>query len=145
MLGYEPTDVDSELRIFDYSKCAFDLGLSPKDFLARHNPMFQVGYEMLLPYSTQIPCFSPTDFRIICINNSSAPFSRDAPRWQGTLHMATILAPDETKRRVVNSTMIAARPANSSESLTEADEQAFIHTSLIRRRGYDKRHLDDDT
>ena len=145
MLGYEPSDVDAELQICDYSKCAFDLGLSPKEFMAKHNPMFQSGYELLRPYSTRIPCFSRTDYQIICINNSSAPFSRDQPTWQGTLHTATILTPDESKRRVVNSTMIASAPAGTPETVTESEQQEFINSSVVHRRGYDKPHLDDDT
>lgn len=144
MLGYEPSDVDAELQICDYSKCAFDLGLSPKEFMAKHNPMFQSGYELLRPYSTRIPCFSRTDDQIICINNSSAPFSRDQPAWQGTLHTATILTPDESKRRVVNSTMIASAPAGTPDTVTESEQQEFINSSIVRRRGYDKPHLDDD-
>ena len=34
MLGYEPSEVDAELEISDYAKCAFDLGLTPKEFLS---------------------------------------------------------------------------------------------------------------
>ncbi len=145
MLGYEPSDVDAELEISDYAKCAFDLGLSPKDFMAKHNPMFQSGYEMLRPYSTRIPCFSRTDYQIICINNSSAPFSRDHPTWQGTLHTATILTPDESRRRVMNSTMIASAAAETRDTITEPQQHEFINTSIVRRWGYDKPHLDDDT
>jgi hypothetical protein len=145
MLGYEPSDVDAELEICDYSKCAFDLGMSPKELMAKHNPLFQSGYELLRPYSTRIPCFSRTDYQIICINNSSAPFSRDQPRWQGTLHTATILTPDESKRRVVNSTLIASAPAGTPDTISESEKQEFINTSIVRRRGHDKPHLDDDT
>ncbi len=144
MLGYEPSEVDASLAISDYAKCAFDLGISPKDFMTKHNPMFQSGYELLRPYTTHIPCFSQTDFQIICINNSSAPHSRDPSTWQGTLHTATISTPDESKRRVVNSTMIAPAPAATPDSITESQQQDFIHTSAVRRRGYDKPHLTDD-
>jgi len=145
MLGYEPSDVDAELEISDYTKCAFDIGLSPKEFMAKHNPMFQSGYKLLRPYSTQIPCFSRTDYQIICINNSSAPFSHDQSTWQGTLHTATILTPDESKRRVINSTMIASAPAATPDIITESQQQEFINASTVRRRGYDKPHLEDDT
>jgi hypothetical protein len=144
MLGYEPSEVDAELEIVDYAKCAYDLGLSPKEFMARHNPMYRSGHEILRPYSTRIPCFSRSDFQIVCINNSSAPYSPSEPAWQGTLHTATILTPDESKRRVVNSTMIAPAPPGTPDALTEAEQQEFITTSIVRRRGYDKTHLEDD-
>lgn len=117
MLGYEPSPIESEIDIFDYTKCAFDLGLSPDEFMARHNPMFRAGHDILLPYATRIPCFSKDDYRIVCINNSSAPYSESQPAWQGTLHTATILMPDESERRVVNSTMIASVPAGTPDKI----------------------------
>ncbi|QDU50441.1 hypothetical protein [Gimesia panareensis] len=69
MLGYEPTEVQSALAISDYSRCASDRGLTPTEFLAEYNPMFQSGYEILRPYTTQVPCFSSSDYQIVCINN----------------------------------------------------------------------------
>lgn len=144
MLGYEPSEVSAELEISDYTKCAFDIGVSPKEFLAQYNPIFAPGREKLEPYTTRIPCFSPTDFQIICINNSSASYSPDQSQWQGTLHTATILAPDESRRRVINSTMIASVPVGTSEVVNESQQQEFISTSIVHRRGYDKPHLDDD-
>ncbi len=55
MLGYEPSSVESKVEIADYSRCASDLGLTPQEFLERHNPMFQSGYDLLRPYITTIP------------------------------------------------------------------------------------------
>jgi len=144
MLGYEPSEVDAELEIADYAKCAFDLGLSPQEFMARHNPMFQSGYELLRPYSTRVPCFSRSNYQILCVNNSSARFSLDQPAWQGVLHTATILTPDESKRRIINSTMIATAATDVEEGVSETQQQEFMHTSAVRRRGYDKSHLVDD-
>lgn len=145
MLGYEPSNVDSQLEISDYSKCAFDMGVTPKQFMSQHNPIFQAGYEMLRPYTTRIPCFSRSDFQIVCINNSSADHSNTNPAWQGTLHTAVILTPDESERRVINSTMIASVPAGTPDSVSEAQQADFVSTSTVRRRGYDKPHLNDDT
>ncbi|HBJ35601.1 MAG TPA: hypothetical protein DDZ51_12805 [Planctomycetaceae bacterium] len=144
MLGYEPSEIESEIEISDYTKCAFDLGLTPKEFMAKHNPMFKAGHEMLRPYTTRVVCFSPSSFQIVCINNSSAPFSSSSAHWQGTLHTAKILAPDESKRRVINSTMIASAAPGSIDQVDEATLNHFIHTSEVKRRGYDKSHLKDD-
>jgi hypothetical protein len=144
MLGYEPSGVDAELEISDYARCAFDLGLSPTEFLARHNPMFRAGNELLRPYAMRIPCFSKTHSQIVCINNSSAPFSREHPAWQGTLHTATIVTPDESQRRIVNSTLIAQAPLGTADLLDEAQLHDFVHSSNVHRRGYDKPYLDDD-
>lgn len=144
MLGYEPSDVDSELEISDYTKCSFELNLDPMEFMAKHNPMFQEGYELLQPYTTRIPCFSSCDFQIVCINNSSAPYVPGEPAWQGTLHTARILNPDESKRRVINSTMIASMPLGTADVVTKSSLLEFTATSSVKRKGYDKSHLADD-
>ena len=81
MLGYEPSEISSELEISDYAKCAFDLGLSPKEFMAKHNPIFKSGQDLLGLYVTRVPCFSANSFQIVCINNSSAPYSANGTTW----------------------------------------------------------------
>lgn len=144
MLGYEPSPVLSRIEISDSSRCAFDLGLTPADFLERYNPMFREGYERLRPYTTRLACFTPEIPQILLINNSCARFSRTEPAWQGTLHTATILAPDESRRRIINSTMIASAPAGTPDAISTTEQDEFRNSSIVRRRGYDKRHLQDD-
>lgn len=142
MLGYEPTEVDSELQIADYAKAAHAVGLSPKEFLARHNPMFQAGLEMIQPYVTTIPCFSQTDYQIVCVNNSWA--AMDGQSWQGTLHAAKIVNANESKRRIINSALIAGVPLDSADGLPELELQDFVTSDFVHRRGYDKTTLEDD-
>lgn len=144
MLGYEPSDVDAELQFSDYSKCAHELGMNPTEFLAKHNPMFRTGQTTLQPYTTRAAEFSKADYQIVCINNSTGTFSAGLPKWQGVLHTATILTPDESKRRVINSTMIASSPIGTPETITTVLQHDFIHTTIVRRQGYDKSHLRDD-
>ncbi|KTG16170.1 MULTISPECIES: hypothetical protein [unclassified Guyparkeria] len=133
MLGYEPSEIDSELEISDYAKCAFDLGISPKAFMAEYNPMFKPGYDMLRPYTTSIPCFSKTDYQIVCINNSCSAYSESQSAWQGVLHTATILTPDETSSRVINSTMIASVPAGTADKIDAEELSDFVSTSVVSR------------
>lgn len=142
MLGYEPSEVKAELEISDYTRCASNLGISPQEFMARHNPMFHAGYEVLRPYACPIPCFNSSAFHIVFINNSSAPI--DGKSWLGTLHTAKILNPDESKRRVINSTMFAPAPPGTPDAISTAEVWDFVHTSSVRRQGYDKKHLKDD-
>jgi len=144
MLGYEPSEVASELNLADYSRCAFELGITPQEFLARHNPIFNAGASLLQPYTTRVPCFQNDSYQIVCINNSSSAPSSDQPKWQGVLHTATILTPDDAKRRVINSTMIVPAPQGTQEVITASQLQDFITTQKVRRQGYDKRHLHDD-
>ncbi|WP_067561236.1 hypothetical protein [Halofilum ochraceum] len=117
MLGYEPSRVDSEMAFADYAKCAFDLGLSPEQFMSEYNPMFGHADDVLRPYTTRVPCFSPRDYRIVCINNSCAAYSDSRPAWQGVLHGATVPAPDASESRVINSTMLASVPAGTPDTV----------------------------
>jgi hypothetical protein len=144
MLGYEPSEVTAEVALADYSKCAHELGLTPAEFLDQHNPMFGPGEELLRPYTTRVECFSNRSYQILLINNSIAPYSRDGSAWQGVLHTATIHNPAEQLRRVVNSTMLASVPLGEREPVSQAEQDEFLTTNFVRRRGYDKTHLDDD-
>ena len=116
MLGYEPSRVDSEMAFADYARCAFDLGLSPEQFMSEYNPMFGHADNVLRPYTTRVPCFSSDEYRIVCINNSCAPYSESRPAWQGVLHGATVPAPNASEPRMINSTMIASVPAGTPDT-----------------------------
>lgn len=142
MLGYEPSEVQAEVEISDYTRCAADLGLTPKEFMERHNPMFHAGFELLRPYASVLRCFDPSQFQIVVINNSSAPI--DGQHWLGTLHTATIINPDDSKRRIINSTMLAPAPIGTGDAVSSSDLLDFLQTTLVRRKGYDKTHLEDD-
>jgi hypothetical protein len=120
---------------------AFDCGLTPKEFMERHNPMFRAGSDILRPYVTRVECFAKADYQIVFINNSSAPYT--GAGWQGTLHAATIQTPDESQRRIINSTMLAPVPCGTPELQDDALRE-FMTTTQVRRQGYDKKHLDDD-
>ena len=143
MLGYEPTQIDSTVEIIDFSKCAFEFELTPNEFMAKYNPMFKSNISILEPYSTYIESFSKEDYQIVCINNSSSPYSYNKS-WQGVLHNATIKNPNESIRRIINSTMIAPALLKEIDVISQADIKDFIHTSKVKRRGYDKLHLQDD-
>jgi len=144
MLGYEPSAVGSRIQIADYSRCARDLGLTPQEFLERHNPMFQEGFELLRPYIAEIPCFSNGQFQIVCINNSFAAYSSVDLSWQGVLHTAEILRPDDAARRVINSTMIAPLEEETLGIASAEKVEEFVRTSVVHRQGHDKGYLVDD-
>lgn len=61
VLGYEPTRVFSRFWIADSSAAAQAAGLSLKDYLAAHNPMFPDGEAKLAPTSAN--CRSRTERR----------------------------------------------------------------------------------
>lgn len=144
MLGYEPTEVTAELTLADYSRCASEMGLSPAEFLERHNPMFAAGAELLAGYATRVECFRHAHYQILLINNSMAATSTSYEVWQGVLHTATIGHPSEAHRRVVNSMMVANVPLGTEEPVAATELEAFADSAVVRRRGYDKPELKDD-
>jgi hypothetical protein len=143
MLGYEPSPVTSALALFDYSRCALDMGISPKELLDKHNPMFVAGEQLLLPYKTDVVCFSNLNYQIVLINNSMASYCARRPAWQGVLHTASIINPSDAHRRVVNSTMIASVAKGTPEPVSESQQREFLTTNIVHRRGYDRHHLTD--
>lgn len=143
MLGYEPSQIRASLSMSDYARCALDLGLTPAQFLEKHNPMFAVGMQLLCDYTTRVDCFSNRHYQLLLINNSIAAYSDAAPAWQGVLHTAAIENPDESVRRVVNSIMVASTCLGSPHVVSSNEQEAFVQTKLVRRRGYDKPELDE--
>jgi hypothetical protein len=138
ILGYEPSPIRSDFSLADFSRCAFDLGITPAQFLERHNPMFVAGEELLRPYTTRVACFSNAHYQILVINNSVAEWSIEHRTWQGVLHTATILNPSEAHRRVVNSTMVASVQIGAPSPVTDNDIHEFATTSIVRQHGYTK-------
>jgi len=130
MLGYEPSRVRSRLFMADYSKCAHAMGLTPREFLDHHNPMFAAGAKMLEPYITQIECFNPAFAQIVVINNSSR--AMDGVGLQGVMHQAIIDTPDSALQRVVNSTMMSVA-SGEIEPRSTAEQDVFIESDEISR------------
>ncbi len=128
MLGYEPTEVASELLIADYTACARRLGISPAAFMVDHNPMFQAAESVLEDDILRINDWAEDRCRIVVINNSCVP--ENHPRFTaGVLHGAHILKPDPTKRRVINSTMLV--PGAQDEERTAGSVHEFLTTDAI--------------
>lgn len=135
MLGYEPTVVPGRVYMSDYSRCAFDMGLTPAEFLNRYNPMFPDGQERLTNYTTEVADFDHSSFQILIINNSIVPQGDN--QLQGVLHTADIIEPDREQLRVVNSTMIGSgKGVKSAVSDSEVDD--FTTTDMIRMAAYEK-------
>jgi hypothetical protein len=100
VLGYEPTAVRSRFWIADGSAAARAAGLSLKNYLAAHNPMFPAGEAALAPFVTELN-LPPDEAFLVVVNNSLLPFGDGNPL--GVLHKAVIPSPDPAGRRVINS------------------------------------------
>ncbi len=135
MLGYEPSQIESRVELSDYSKCAYDLGMTPADFLDQFNPMFPDGQNRLAGYTTPIYDFDNTSFQILLINNSMKQLGDGLV---GVLHTARIINPNPDFRRVVNSTMIASVLQGSGEDVSVDEQNDFVKTTVVRKAVYSK-------
>ncbi len=124
ILGYEPTSVQCEVSMADYSKCAFDLGISPEEFLERHNPMYEEGLEMLSPYIYKLTEFDTSVYQILVVNNSNCPFKMENPRWLGVLHGAVVQ--QSTVPRIINSTSVCPIIDDEEESVSPDRIEEFL-------------------
>jgi len=130
MLGYEPSAVTSRFLVSDYSRCAADLGLSPREFLDLRNPMFtEEGREALQAYTQELSGWDDARTRIVILNNSSLPVSSPLPGL-GILHGAEVLdIPSPGTPRIINSTMFVPQPEAPTE--TEEALKTFLETEAI--------------
>ena len=136
MLGYEPSAVQSRLTMADYSRCAADLGIVPKQFLDEYNPMYRQGEARLAGYQTELPAVAEGQSRIVLINNSSLPFSMSHPNPLGVLHQAEIPHPNASHRRVINSIMLRV---GDTEEIDADALQRFIATDAISGVFFDEK------
>jgi hypothetical protein len=133
MLGYEPSEVPSALAMADYTRAAHQLGIEPKEFLDRHNPMFASGAKLLEGTITQLTAFDWRCSSILFINNSSLPYDAAGRHQLGVMHQATILKPDASKQRIINSTMLSLVSSLEEEKVKPDQQQEYIRTTAISR------------
>ncbi len=136
MLGYEPSLVRSRLFLADYSRCAFDLGIGPQQFLNDFNPMFKKGEEELRRYVTELPQPENGHSRILLINNSSLPFTEARTNPLGVMHKAEIINPNPRERRIVNSMMLTTAEGSGKDAVSEMQQAEFVATEDISNKVY---------
>jgi hypothetical protein len=133
MLGYEPSKVHSRLFLADYTRAAFDLGITPQQFLEGFNPMYKKGEELLARYVTELPQAAEGHSRILLINNSSLPFTEARTNPLGVMHKAIIVTPDDSQRRIVNSTMLVV---GGADEIGPDQQREFVTTDKISQKVY---------
>ena len=133
MLGYEPSKVQSRLFLADYSRAAFDLGISPQQFLHNYNPIFKKGEELLGRYVRELPQPLDGHSRILLVNNSSLPFTEARTNPLGVMHKAIIVTSDDAERRIVNSTMLAV---GETDEIGQEQQRDFVTTDKISQKVY---------
>jgi hypothetical protein len=128
ILGYEPSNVVSRSFLADFTRAAFDLGITPQQFLTDFNPMYSKGEELLSRYVTELPQPDEDHSRILLINNSSLPFAEARTNPLGVMHKAIIVTPNDDERRIVNSTMLVM----DGEDFGPERQREFVTTNHIR-------------
>lgn len=134
VLGYEPSRVHSRLFLADYTRAAFDLGITPQQFLSDFNPVYRRGEELLGRYVTELPQPDESHARILLINNSSLPFTEARTNPLGVMHKAEIITPMVSERRIVNSTMLFTEGDEIGQEL----QDEFVRTDKISPKAYQK-------
>ena len=133
VLGYEPSRVQSRLFLADYARAAFDLGITPQQFLNDFNPMYRRGEELLGRYVTELPQPAEGHARILLVNNSTLPFTEGRTNPLGVMHKAIIVTPNDAERRIVNSTMLVV---GHGEEIDQEQEREFVTTDKISQKVY---------
>ncbi len=134
MLGYEPTVVQSSVTLADYTRAAHDLGMTPREFMEQHNPMFGQGEQLLSSYLRPLTSFDATRYQIVLINNSCLPWTPLPEHSLGVLHQATILTPDPSQSRIINSTMLVIAPPDAPEPISREQLTDFVESNAVARR-----------
>jgi len=131
MLGYEPSDVQSELAIADYVRAAHHLGITTEQFLADYNPLSGAGAERLDGHISRLSDFDPTRAQILLVNNSRLPWDPRSGNPLGVMHQATISMPQPDKSRVINSTMLGAAINLAEEPVSAEAQQEYLQAALL--------------
>jgi hypothetical protein len=131
MLGYEPSEVQSELAIADYTRAAYDLGMTPALFLADFQRRPDFSEQILTDYITPVREFDSSRPHVWIVNNSRLPFRPEEGNSLGVMHQATIINPQPGKRRIVNSTMLCVVSAPSEEFVSASEQQEYLTTTAI--------------
>ncbi|MCM4167190.1 hypothetical protein KCTC52924_02770 [Arenibacter antarcticus] len=129
MLGYEPSEIKSELYLADYVKYANDSATAPKDYLKKFTPIFEDGESLLEPYTTKVKPFKNDTYKIVLINNSKPMSGQET---LGVFHKARIFEPDLNKDRIVNSMLINLVPEDEVNE-EGRNEEEFLITDVISK------------
>lgn len=132
ILGYEPSEIKSEISFADYSLAAFNMNISPKEFLLNYNPMFREGEDLLKPYVTDLIYFDETKTNLLFFNNSCGTFDSNQISL-GVLHKARITNSFVSKARIINSIQIG----RTLELYSNGNLNSFINLDVISRKPYE--------
>jgi hypothetical protein len=120
VLGYEPTDVPGRVWLLDYSRAAFERGLTPTEFLDCCNPAFGGDPELLRAHTLELTAFRPAHFQVLVVNNSNLPYADRQRGMLGLLHHAVIDRPMPGCSRPIDSLLMGIVEGGLSAERLEA-------------------------
>lgn len=129
MLGYEPSEVKSEVAIADYTRAAWDRGRAPEQFLAEFANTPDRLEQALEGCITRVEEFDAACSQVLLVNNSRLPIHPRNQNSLGVMHQATIFKPLPGKQRIINSTLLVTASDPSEELVTAEEQEAYINTA----------------
>ncbi|WP_324023518.1 hypothetical protein QSV08_11700 [Maribacter sp. BPC-D8] len=128
LLGYEPTEIESELHLADYHKYANDSD-DAENFAANFTPVFKGDEALLAPYVTKISAIKKDTYSIVIMNNSSPQVHQET---LGVFHKAVIIKQDLSKSRIVNS-MVLNMTTDDETVEDRYREEKFLNNTAISK------------
>jgi len=128
MLGYEPSEIESELYLADYHKFSRESETASNQHFDKTYPIFKGDETLLKPYITEVSPFKKDTYKIILLNNSN---SNPENETLGVFHMARIIKQDLNKSRVINSMMLnmMSESENNEKEISEDEFKTTDHIS----------------
>ena len=125
MLGYEPSEVDSALRMTDYTKFAYELGLEPARLLESrdHDEPFPAQYV------TDVGLINPAHAQILLVNCNRGSIRDD--ELLGVLHHTELRSASSDDQCVVNAATLAVAAPGAREPVTREQQKAFVQSDDV--------------
>lgn len=126
LLGYEPSEVESELHIADYHAFA---KANDHEHIVNFTPVFKEDESLLVPFTTKLKSFDKEAYHIVIMNNSNATLPAET---LGVYHKAVIVKQDFSKSRVVNSMVLNMTSEDRSIEDRQREEK-YLNTTAISK------------
>lgn len=130
MIAYEPSNVDSEVFVSDYSKYLEEHEISIKDFFGNEEGINLVDTTQLTKqYISELKPFNNNNYRLLLINNSKS-FEE---KTYGLFHSAEIPEMKNGEDRVLNYMMMHLCDTDVEEEYKENAIHTFVYSDKIDR------------
>ena len=121
MLGYEPTEVASNVYLADYMRLLENNGRSLLQYFEGDEELnIAPNEEELAPYITKLKPFPKSHYRLVVVNNSKSFEQKSF----GVFHRGEVFEKNDKKARIINSIMLRFCDPNEEE---QYDEQAILN------------------